>query len=247
MDRLMSQETLTGCWNSPGKTVFQESKAAQYMPNEHFEHLSHNYGVEGETADAGIDAVRKRQVMNFFLTLLVSRGVPMLLGGDEFRRTQNGNNNAWCQDNETSWFNWTCLERHGEIQQFVRDMIAFRRAHPALSKENFYTESEIQWLNSAGGSPNWADPNEKALACVIQESENSMLLMIFNADVSSALFHLPPLPQALTWRLAVDTAHLPRQGLLPDGDELPMDNPKAYCVEARSSVIFLAQKGGGRC
>ena len=84
------------------------------------DNFSDNYGVEGETADAGIETLRKRQIKNFLLTLLVSRGVPMLLGGDEFRRTQSGNNNAWCQDNDTSWFDWTCLERHRETHQFVR-------------------------------------------------------------------------------------------------------------------------------
>ena len=133
------------------------------------DNFSENYGAEGETADAGIEAVRKRQIKNFFLTLLVSRGVPMLLGGDEFRRTQRGNNNAWCQDNEISWFDWTYLEKHREIHRFVRGMIAFRRAHPVLSEEKFYTAAEIQWLNPAGDPPNWFDPKEKALACVIRE------------------------------------------------------------------------------
>jgi isoamylase len=77
--------------------------------------FSENYGSEGETTDAGIESLRKRQIKNFLLTLLISRGVPMLLGGDEFRRTQGGNNNAYCQDNETSWIDWSCLEQHQEI------------------------------------------------------------------------------------------------------------------------------------
>jgi isoamylase len=206
------------------------------------DNASDNYGVEGETTDDGIEAVRKRQIKNFLLTLLVSRGTPMLLGGDEFRRTQSGNNNAWCQDNDTSWFDWTCLERHGDIHQFVRDAIAFRRAHPVLSKDSFYTDGEIRWLSPAGGSPNWSDPKEKTLACLIRESENSQLLLIFNAATDSAVFHLPLLPKALTWRLVVDTVCSQRQGFSADGDELPMDNSKACCVEARSSVIFLARK-----
>ena len=105
------------------------------------DNFSENCGVEGETADAGIEALRKSQIKNFLLTLLISRGVPMLLGGDEFRRTQRGNNNAWCQDNDTSWFDWTCLERHRETHRFIRGMIAFRRAHPVLSEERFYTDS----------------------------------------------------------------------------------------------------------
>jgi isoamylase len=106
------------------------------------EDFSGNYGVEGATKDAGIEFVRKRQIKNFLLTLLVSRGVPMLLGGDEFRRTQGGNNNAYCQDNETSWIDWTDLEKNQEIYRFARGMIAFRCAHPVLSTEQFYTDAE---------------------------------------------------------------------------------------------------------
>ena len=208
------------------------------------DNLSDNYGVEGETADARIEAVRKRQIKNFLLTLLVSRGVPMVLGGDELRRTQNGNNNAWCQDNDTSWFDWTCLGRHGEIHRFARGVIAFRRAHPALSKENFYTDTEIQWLNPAGGSPNWSDPKEKTVACVVQEDKDGKLLMIFNAATNGVLFRLPPMPKALTWRLAVDTSRPAPQDLSAERQELLMDNSKPYCVEARSSVIFLARKQG---
>ena len=74
----------------------------------------------------------------------------MLLGGDEFRRTQGGNNNPYCQDNETSWYDWACLERHREILRFTCGMIAFRRAHPILSKDQFYTDAEIHWFG-----PQW--------------------------------------------------------------------------------------------
>jgi isoamylase len=115
--------------------------------------FSENYGAEGATNDAGIESIRKRQIKNLILTLLVSRGVPTLLGGDEFRRTQGGNNNAYCQDNETSWVDWTDLEKHQEIYRFAYGMIAFRRAHPILSKEQFYTDAGIQWFGAQGGSP----------------------------------------------------------------------------------------------
>ena len=127
--------------------------------------LSENYGAEGGTADDQIESTRKRQIKNFLLTLLVSRGVPMLLGGDEFRRTQGGNNNAYCQDNETSWVDWTHLKQHQEIHRFAQGMMAFRRAHPILSKEQFYSDAEILWFNPQQGSPNWADPKGKELGC----------------------------------------------------------------------------------
>ena len=142
------------------------------------ENFSENYGVEGATVDANIESVRKRQVKNILLSLLVSRGVPMLLGGDEFRRTQGGNNNAYCQDNETSWIDWTDLEKHQEIYRFAHGMIAFRRAHPILSKEQFYTDAEIQWFGPPGGLPNWTDPKEKHFACLIHEDEQSALCIM---------------------------------------------------------------------
>ncbi len=113
--------------------------------------FSDNYGAEGETTDTGIASIRKCQIKNFLLTLLISRGVPMLLGGDEFRRTQGGNNNAYCQDNETSWHDWSRLDQHRDIFRFTRGMIAFRRAHPILSKEQFYTDAEIHWFGPQGG------------------------------------------------------------------------------------------------
>ncbi|HUH98704.1 MAG TPA: glycogen debranching protein GlgX, partial [Anaerolineales bacterium] len=112
--------------------------------------FSENYGMEGPAADAQVEAVRKIQIKNFLLTLLISRGVPMLLGGDEFRRTQRGNNNAYCQDNETSWYDWSFLQKHEEIFRFTCGMIAFRRGHPVLSREQFYSAAEVQWFGPQG-------------------------------------------------------------------------------------------------
>jgi glycogen operon protein len=208
--------------------------------------LSENYGAEGETADAGIEAVRKRQIKNFFLTLLVSRGVPMLLGGDEFRRTQRGNNNAWCQDNDISWFDWTFLEKHREIHRFVRSMIAFRRAHPVLSEEKFYMPAEIQWLDPAGEPPNWFDPKEKAVACAIREREQVSLLLMFNAGTNQTDFAFPPLTQGFGWHLAVDTSCSAPQDLFTAGEEPAVDSSKPWSLKARSSAIFVARKLSGR-
>jgi len=161
--------------------------------------FSQNCGTEGETTDAGIGTLRKRQIKNLLLTLLVSRGVPMLLGGDECGRTQGGNNNAYCQDNETNWFDWGRLDRHKELFRFTRGLIAFRNAHPALSKEQFYTDSEIQWFGSHGGLPNWTDAKEKRFACLIHESEHKALCLMFNAGDTAVDFGLPVLPPAARW------------------------------------------------
>src|SRR5262249_31498611 len=99
--------------------------------------FSWNCGHEGPTNDHAINDLRLRQAKNLMATLLLSQGVPMILGGDEFLRTQQGNNNAWCQDNEVSWVDWSVADRHAEFLQFVRAIIQFRRQHPALRRRTF--------------------------------------------------------------------------------------------------------------
>jgi glycogen operon protein len=204
--------------------------------------FSENYGVEGATTDPAIESLRKRQIKNFLLTLLISRGVPMLLGGDEVRRTQGGNNNAYCQDNESSWLDWTRLEQHQEIYRFARGMIAFRSAHPVLSTEQFYADCEIRWINADGGSPDWFDPKGKQLGCMIPPEGPATLLLMFNADTQDAKFELPPLPQDLRWYLAVDTSRTSPQDLFAAGAEELLDQSKPFTLPNRSSAICLARK-----
>jgi glycogen operon protein len=202
---------------------------------------SDNYGSEGETPDAAIETLRKRQIKNFLLTLLISRGVPMLLGGDEFRRTQDGNNNAYCQDNETSWHDWSRLELQGEIFRFTRGMIAFRQAHPVLSKEQFYTDSDIHWFSPQEELPNWGDPKERRFGCLIQEDGGGALFLMFNAGTDATDFKLPPPPQGLRWHRAIDTSGAAPRDLLSPGEEELVDDAKPYSLGARSSAVLLAR------
>ena len=207
------------------------------------ENFSENYGAEGDTANDEIDSIRKRQIKNFLLTLLISRGVPMLLGGDEFRRTQGGNNNAYCQDNETSWHDWSRLEPHKDVFRFTRGMIAFRRAHPILSAEHFYTDAEIHWLGPQGGLPNWAEPKEKQLGCLIHEDEQRALCLMFNAGADAVDFRLPAVPPGARWHRAVDTSRAAPQDLFATGEEPPWEDPQTYHLSPRSSAILLARDG----
>jgi isoamylase len=205
------------------------------------ENYGENYGVEGPTDDSEIEAVRKRQIKNFLLTLFVSRGVPMLLGGDEFRRTQQGNNNAYCQDNEISWYDWSLLDRHREIHRFTRGMIAFRRAHSVLRQESFYTSADIRWFAPQGTLPVWDNPHEKCLACMIQGQGEADLYLMFNASDETAEFTLPPLSGDRRWLLAVDTfAQAPRD-LFESGQEIEVEDQEAYQVGPRTSVILVTQ------
>src|SRR5215470_16260082 len=107
------------------------------------DNLSWNCGIEGDTDDPAVAALRRRQAKNFIAILMISRGVPMLLAGDEIWRTQRGNNNAWCQDNELSWFDWSLVETERDMLEFVRGMIALRRRHPSLTRNAFFTGKPV--------------------------------------------------------------------------------------------------------
>jgi isoamylase len=203
---------------------------------------SANYGTEGETDNPQIQAVRARQIKNFLVTLFVSRGVPMLLGGDEFRRTQQGNNNAYCQDNAISWLDWTLLERHQEIHRFTRGMIALRLAHPVLSREAFYTDADIVFFNASGDPPDWFNSQEKHLGIRIQAGEAPDLCLIFNAGIKAAAFALPRPVNGSEWRLAVDTQRPAPEDIRDSGDELPLPNKEMYQVGPRTSVILVSRR-----
>jgi isoamylase len=207
------------------------------------ENLSENYGIEGETHDLAIESTRKRQIKNFLLSSLISRGTPMLMGGDEFRRTQRGNNNAYCQDNETSWYDWSCVERHEDIYRFTRRMIAFRRAHPVLSKEQFYTDADIDWFDPDLRIPDWADRGAKRLGCLIHEAEGGALYLMFNASAEAAAFRVPSAPNGVQWRLAVDTGRETPRDFYAPGEEPVFDVTDPYAMAARSSVILLWRNG----
>jgi glycogen operon protein len=201
--------------------------------------FSDNCGVEGHSSNPEIEALRKRQIKNFLLTLFISRGVPMLLSGDEVRRTQGGNNNAYCQDNATSWFDWASLERHVEILRFARGMIAFRRAHPVLSKGQFYSDAEIRWFGAREGLPNWADPQEGQLACLIPENEQHSLCLMFNASKDGVDFLLPLKHSPARWYIAADTAQKEPHDLFAAGEEPLLEDTRVYRLGAHSSAILL--------
>jgi isoamylase len=203
---------------------------------------SDNCGAEGPSDDPAVDTLRKRLIKNLLLTLFVSRGIPMLLGGDEFRRTQGGNNNAYCQDNETSWHNWRLLERHREIHRFTRGMIAFRHAHPVLRRTVFYTDGDLRWFNPGGSTPDWDDPEQRTLGCLILGREEPDICLLFNAGPEPASFALPAPPDTGEWHLAADTFQPSPRDLAEPGEEPLTENQKFYHLGPRSSAILLAYR-----
>jgi glycogen operon protein len=202
------------------------------------ENYSENFGVEGPSDDPAIERARIRQIKNFLLTLFVSRGVPMMLGGDEVRRTQRGNNNAYCQDNEVSWFDWTLVERHAEIHRFVRGLIRFRQATPVLRADAFYTEEELRWFGPDLQPPDWNDAADRRLACLIA-ARDADLYLVFNASAEPVTFSLP-VSASGPWHLVADTSREAPEDIRDIGAELALGNGSRFQAGARSSAILIA-------
>jgi isoamylase len=209
------------------------------------DNLSWNGGVEGPSGDPAIDALRTRQIKNFFTILLLSRGVPMLLGGDEIRRTQNGNNNPYNQDNATSWFDWTLVDSNREILRFVQRMVGFRKTHPALWQPSFYTGAtnerglpDISWHGTILNSPGFDDPQARALACTIAGfGGHPDLHVMMNMFWEPLDFEVPVDPQRV-WHLAIDTF----AGSPHDIEDQGMACTRPLCtVQGRSIVVLVSR------
>jgi glycogen operon protein len=209
------------------------------------ENLSWNCGSEGPTTDPPISALRMRQVKNFVTILMLSRGVPMLLGGDEIRRTQGGNNNPYNQDNPTSWFDWTMADSNQEVLRYVQRMIAFRKAHPALWQPHFYVGAsnergvaDITWHGTTLGGPGFDDPQGRALACTIAGfGGDADLHVMMNMFWEPLDFEVPAEPLRV-WHIAIDTfAHSPHD-IADQGRAALLPRP-LYTVQGRSIVVLV--------
>lgn len=219
------------------------------------DNLSWNCGVEGETDDPEVLALRKRLVKNHLCLLLCSAGVPMILGGDELYRTQQGNNNAYCQDNEVSWFDWREAERHPDVLQFFRRAIDFRRRHAALQRTRFYGGldadgdrfPDIGWFGPDGGPPRWDDPETRTLGFVLDAAEASddraekLLLFLLNADWRPRRVALPSPGAGRRWLRVCDTALEPGRDFAAPGEEEPPPRQDEYHAAPRSTVILVAR------
>ena len=202
---------------------------------------SWNCGHEGEPAAEAINALRARQSKNLLALLLLAHGVPMLLGGDEFGRTQRGNNNAYCQDNETSWIDWRLARDEADLLRFARLLIAFRRTQPTLRRQSFSQGGPgFQFHGVRLDAPDWS-PASRSLAMflgAVPGEAGDHVYIIANAFWEALTFELPP----LAWRRVVDTSLAP-----PDDVHLPMSAPSLrgalhYEVAPRSVVVLAARR-----
>ena len=222
----------------------------------HNSEYSHNYGVEGDTTNRSVLRVRRRQIKNFIASLLLSLGTPMLLGGDEFGRTQRGNNNAYCQDNEISWYDWGLLRKYDDIQRFTRMLIRFRLAHPAFLRPEFFTGKDysynaipdISWSDEIGKPMDWSSPRnllavriDGSKAEIRADRDDNDFYIMFNSTTRERNFTVCDPTAGRRWYRAVDTALDPPQDIVEPGAEAPLSDPSCYVVRARSIVVLLAR------
>ncbi|MEJ2689586.1 MAG: glycogen debranching enzyme GlgX, partial [Deltaproteobacteria bacterium] len=205
--------------------------------------------------------LRARQMRNFLATLILSQGVPMLLAGDEMGRSQKGNNNAYCQDNEISWLDWQLREKNQELLRFVRHLLAIRRAHPLLRRRHFFKGrrskgsgiKDIVWLNSNGeemSEEEWQSAHARCLGLLMSGSaigeyddrgrliKDDNFLLLLNAGEEAVEFGLQLLPDDLPWLREIDTSHVPEPR--EEGRVVSLSRP--YPLAPRA-LVLLVQHG----
>jgi len=208
---------------------------------------SWNCGAEGPTDDPAIEALRRRQVKNFAAILMLSQGVPMFVAGDEIRRTQNGNNNAYCQDNEISWFDWGRVDENRDVFRFFKNMIALRRQHRSLQRRDFLTGQknswgipDIAWHGCKLDGAPWDDPEARVLAFTLAgvEPTEEDLHVILNMSPETLEFEVPHL-DGKRWRIFADTSKASPDDIAELGQERDFSGT-GYLAEPRSVVILVS-------
>ena len=215
---------------------------------------SWNCGWEGATDDVAINALRRRQIKNAIAILMVSQGVPMLLMGDEVGRTQNGNNNTYCHDNELSWLDWDLQTKNAEILEFVKHSVAFRRSHPVLRNPNHFRNqdyvgsgyADITWHGTKAWNVDWSEGN-RAIAFLLCGKhakrgtvEDNYIYVAMNMHWQTQWFEIPGLPPSLQWHVFANTGAVFPSSYLP-GTEPVLENQSGLLVGDRSVVILVGK------
>ncbi len=209
------------------------------------DNASWNCGVEGETDDQGVVKLRRRQAKNFMTLLLLSHGVPMIHYGDEVLRTQKGNNNCYCQDNDLAWLDWRFTGQNGEMLRFVTEMIAFRKRHPSLMRTQFLSgqgsgggSPDVEWHGQKLNDPRWGDPGARVLAYTLlgtDETEEHLHIMFNMSDMAVGM-ELPAL-SGRKWYLAIDTSQASPADICAASDQREVGS-NIYNLAARSTAVL---------
>ncbi len=219
------------------------------------DNYSWNCGWEGPSADPGINYLRIKQIKNAVSLLMVSQGVPMILFGDEIGRTQGGNNNCYCQDNELSWFDWSLSDKFSELRTFFKRMIAFRHVHPALRNSSHFKNTDymgsgypdISWHGQKAWHADFG-PESRTLAFMLcgkhakqGKSHDNDIYVAMNMHWEMHGFELPGLPHGREWYIFVNTDVLPPFDICDPGQEIKLDNQHEILAGARSVIILISK------
>ena len=219
---------------------------------------SWNCGAEGPTRRTAILELRKRQMRNAVLLLMLSQGTPLLYGGDELGNSQEGNNNAYCQDNETGWVDWGKARKFSGFTGFVKDVIRFRKAHPILHTSRELRATDYRSL----GWPEISFHSEKAwfvnrentcreigvLYCgsyagETEKEQDDFIYVIYNMHWQEHSFALPDLPEGQRWHLAVDSGRKDQEAVIPPGCEIPLTEKKSLKAGPRRILVLIGKQG----
>ena len=216
--------------------------------------ISANYGVEGP--DIKADIFRFRHMKNFIATLMISLGTPMLLGGDEIGRSQGGNNNAYCHDNEISWYDWSLLEKNMEHFRFVKEMIAFRLRHPGFMRPEFFTgrdgnynpTPDIVWYDEKGEIPDWEEIGQclairidGSKADVLADRDDNDFFIMFNSGSNPVNFKICEPLAGKKWVRAIDTGLPSPDDILDPGKEMALKNMSIYRLKEWSMAVLISR------
>jgi glycogen operon protein len=224
---------------------------------------SANCGIEGPSEDENINKLRVRRIKTFFTLLMISHGVPMILAGDEFCRTQQGNNNAYCQDTPVSWIDWRLEQKHSGVLRFLKKMVALRHGHPVFRRATFLSGKnnhgsqapDISWHGLALGQPDWSE-NAKCLAFMLAgdeiaapekksgsnkgEKDCDFFIMV-NGDQKKRTFQLPLPPKGLAWFRLVDTGKTAPEDIRDENRSEPVPKDK-YPLLPSAVAVFIAKR-----
>lgn len=213
--------------------------------------LSWNCGEEGPTAKKSVEEIRTRQIKNFLTLLFVSQGTPMLLMGDEVRRTQNGNNNAYCQDNETSWFDWDAVNKHEDLLKFVQGLIRFSRSNPVFNLRHVPKlpqvdkDISITWHGIHLGKPDFSDNSHSLALEMKSDPEGEHVFIMVNAYWEPLTFDLPKHGRNQEWQRIIDTSLGGAKDYAQPGKSVPIKGPR-YRLKDRSIAVMVARRARSR-
>ncbi|MGV8122295.1 MAG: glycogen debranching protein GlgX [Candidatus Xenobiia bacterium LiM19] len=216
------------------------------------ENYSWNCGEEGDSDKEEVRNLRRQQARNFMCSLLLSLGTPMILSGDEILRTQEGNNNTYCQDNEQNWFDWDLVRENADFLKFIRELIKMTANYKALQISKYFKDQPIthlehlsvNWFGRELDKPDWSKADERTIALQIHARETQdfeyYIFIIFNADFRTQTVELPELPSPFKWYRRIDTSLPPGEDFLVRGKEIEHMPADYYMVNPRSTVLLMA-------